>query len=334
MGTKRIQTIYPTQTGRKADKFFVPDFKYGVIWEDPISGHKIGCLDATKKEDIKKIMGKKKASLVIQDPPYNVEINGEFNSLPLEQYIEWSEKWVDNSINILNDNASFYVWLGSDIKNNFQPLPDFMLMMRKKPLRTRNLITMRNQRGYGTQKNWMAVRQELLYYVKGKPIFNIEAVYTDIPKKTKGYYKKVNGKMTENFERSKSTTIRSGNVWFDIQQVFYLMKENVEGCFAQKPLRAIERIVAASSKEKDIVVDFFSHSGTTLIAAEKLKRKCFTVDISPAYCKVTAARLLHYRRTGKAGWGRIKILKDDKFLVDNKTLLGGPTLFDFKEDIL
>ena len=29
----------------------ISDFKYGHIWEDPISGHKIGCLDATKQED-------------------------------------------------------------------------------------------------------------------------------------------------------------------------------------------------------------------------------------------------------------------------------------------
>ena len=56
---------------------------------------------------------------------------------------------------------------------------------------------MRNQRGYGTQKNWMAVRQELLYYIKGKPNFNIDAEYTDIPKVMNGYYKKVNGKTTK-----------------------------------------------------------------------------------------------------------------------------------------
>jgi site-specific DNA-methyltransferase (adenine-specific) len=49
---------------------------------------------------------------------------------------------------------------------------------------------MRNQRGYGTQKNWMAIRQELLYYIKGEPIFNVQAEYTDIPKKQKGIIKK------------------------------------------------------------------------------------------------------------------------------------------------
>ena len=112
-----------------------------------------------------------------------------------------------------------------------------MIMMRGQPFHARSYITMRNQRGYGTQKNWMAVRQELLYYTKGDPIFNVEAEYTDIPKILRGYYKEVNGEVTENLQRSKSDTIRAGNVWVDIQQVFYRMEENVSGCYAQKPLK-------------------------------------------------------------------------------------------------
>ncbi|KKQ80830.1 MAG: modification methylase protein, partial [Candidatus Moranbacteria bacterium GW2011_GWD2_38_7] len=79
-------------------------------------------------------------------------------------------------------------------------------------------------------------------------------------------------KVTENFERSKSLTIRAGNVWHDIQQVFYLMHENIEGCFAQKPLKSAKRIIEASSNKGDIVVDFFGHSGSTLLQAELSKR--------------------------------------------------------------
>jgi len=180
------------------------EFKYGDIWKDPINGHKIGCLDATSYDDVKKIMGDKKAQLSLQDPPYNIDINKEFKKDDIEKYIKFSNLWVDNVIQFLDDNASFYVWLGADIKNNLQPFIEFVQMMKDKPLKLRNFITMRNQRGYGTQKNWMAVRQELLYYIKGNPMFNVDAEYTEIPKKTKGFYKKVGGKITENLERSKS----------------------------------------------------------------------------------------------------------------------------------
>jgi site-specific DNA-methyltransferase (adenine-specific) len=204
---------------------------------------------------------------------------------------------------VLKFNAHLYIWLGADQNEGFQPLPDFMIMMRVfKELKTRSFITMRNQRGYGTQKNWMAVRQELLYYIKGEPKFNIDAEYTAIPKILRGYYKKVNGKITENLERSKSENIRAGNVWVDIQQVFYRMEENVPGCYAQKPLKAIERIISASSQKGDLIVDFFAHAGTTLLAAEKLKRRCYTADIDPIFAEISIRRLEHFRKTGQSGW--------------------------------
>ncbi|MDP2912679.1 MAG: DNA methyltransferase, partial [Candidatus Omnitrophota bacterium] len=136
----------------------------------------------------------------------------------------------------------------------------------------------------------------------GSPQFNVRAEYTDIPKILRGYYKKVNGKITDNFERSKSEFIRAGNVWVDIQQVFYRMEENVAGCYAQKPLKAIERIVSSGSSEGELVVDFFAHAGTTLIAGEKLKRKVYTFDIDPIFSEITIRRLERHRATGKAGW--------------------------------
>jgi len=286
----------------------------GEIWTDKHSGHKIGCLDAADTNDIKKLMSKKKATLAVQDPPYNLVM---FEVKEVKSFIDWCRKWIDNSRFALSENSSLYVWLGADQNNGFQPLPDFMLMMRDFPFETRSFITMRNQRGYGTQKNWMAVRQELLYYTKGKPVFNIKAEYTDIPKILRGYYKKVNGQLTENLERSKSENIRAGNVWVDIQQVFYRMEENVNGCYAQKPLKSAERIISASSKENDIVIDFFCHSGSTLIASELNKRRCYTIDADPLYCEIAIRRLERFRKTGETGWQNSnpfenEIMKDKK----------------------
>jgi len=146
----------------------------------------------------------------------------------------------------------------------------------------------------------MAVRQALLCYVEGSPTFAVQ--YTEIPKILRGYYKHVNGQMTENIERSRSENIRPGNVWVDIQQVFYRMEENVSGCYAQKPLKAIDRIVLASSSPGDTVLDFFAHSGTTLLSCERHHRRCLTADIDPIYCEITIRRLERFRITGKTGW--------------------------------
>ena len=277
----------------------------GQVWQDPLHGHRVSVLDATKPADVQRIMAGERAQLVVNDPPYNVEVGNANTSnlfkIGLAEYLEFSREWVRNAIEAMDNDAHLYIWMGADYKDGFQPLPDFMVMMRAfEELRPRNLITVRKQRGYGTQRNWMWIRQELLYYVRGDPAFRV--VYTDIPKVLRGYYKVVNGRRTENLERSKSNTIRPGNVWVDIQQVFYRLEENVPGCYAQKPLSAIERILLSSSDVGDLVADFFSHSGTTLIAGERLGRKVYTFDLDPVFAEITIRRLEHYRQTGKTGW--------------------------------
>ncbi len=273
--------------------------KPGDIWRDERSGHVVGCGDATDAAFVHTVLHGQPARLAIQDPPYNVAM---FERREVSEYIAWCRKWIDLSYEILAADSALYVWLGADQNNHFQPLPQFMLMMAQTPFEARSFITMRNQRGYGTQKNWMAIRQELLYYTKGNPPFTVR--YTDIPKILRGYYKDVGGVRTENLERSKSPTIRPGNVWVDIQQVFYRLEEHVRGCPAQKPLKAIRRIIEASSLSGDTVVDFFAHSGTTLLACELTGRKSISLEIDPLFAEITIRRLEHYRATGKTGWQR------------------------------
>lgn len=273
--------------------------KPGEIWRDPLEKHRVGCLDATDFDAVKELTNGEHETLAIHDPPYNLVA---FQRKGASEFAKWCRLWVENSAHVMAKNAALYVWMGADQNDGFQPLPEFMLMMRGTPFRARSLITMRNQRGFGTQKNWMAVRQELLYYARGKPMFNVSAEYTDIPKILRGYYKDVGGRATENLERGKSENIRAGNVWVDVQQVFYRMEENVSGCYAQKPLKSALRIVAASSSPGDAVLDFFAHSGSTLLACEMLGRRCFTADIDPVFCEIAIRRLEHFRTNGKKGW--------------------------------
>lgn len=270
----------------------------GGVWIDPEGRHRVSCADASDETEVARLVDGQRVDLAIHDPPYNQVA---FDHRSLDAFVAWSESWVRNTLEHLADDASLYVWLGADQNNGFQPLPDFMLLMRQfDELRSRSFITLRNQRGYGTQGNWMSVRQELLYYTRGTPPFTVQ--YTAIPKILRGYYKRVNGHVTENLERSRSENIRPGNVWVDIQQVFYRLVENVSGCFAQKPLQAIERIVLASSLPGARVLDLFAHSGTTLLACERQGRMCFTADIDPVYCEISIRRLEHFRRTGRTGW--------------------------------
>lgn len=279
--------------------------RQGEVWEDPERGHRVAVLDAASGKEVERLFAGSRATLAIADPPYNLQVGGAntktLSRTGLTDYLRFSSDWVDAQAAVLRPDAHLYIWLGTDPASGFQPLPDFMVMMRdREDLTPRNLITMRNQRGYGTQRNWMWVRQELLHYSQGKPPFNV--VYTEIPKILRGYYKSVGGQRRENLERSRSDTLRPGNVWVDIQQVFYRMIENVPGAYAQKPLAAYERIIRSSSSEGDLISDLFAHSGTSLVAAERLGRRCFTSDIDPLFAEITIRRLELYRRTGRCGW--------------------------------
>jgi DNA modification methylase len=58
----------------------------------------------------------------------------------------------------------------------------------------------------------------------------------------------------------------------------------------QKPLELVERAIRNSSRQGEIVADFFVGSGTTLIGCQKLGRRCMAIDSDPAYCAVTLQR--------------------------------------------
>ena len=74
----------------------------------------------------------------------------------------------------------------------------------------------------------------------------------------------------------------------------------------QKPEALLERIIKASSKEGNIVLDAFCGCGTTLVVAEREKRKWIGIDISPTACRVMAKRLESnfYIKEGKDFWVR------------------------------
>ena len=62
------------------------------------------------------------------------------------------------------------------------------------------------------------------------------------------------------------------------------------GHAAAYPVKLPEFFIKAYSDEPDIIYDPFLGSGTTLIAAEQLDRKCYGMEISPAYCDVIVQR--------------------------------------------
>jgi DNA modification methylase len=82
-----------------------------------------------------------------------------------------------------------------------------------------------------------------------------------------------------------------GDVWF-------VNKPHVNDLHpTMKPVELVERAVRNSSKSRDIVLDCFGGSGTTLIACEKLERQARLIELDPKYCDVIVKRWEEF--TGK-----------------------------------
>jgi DNA modification methylase len=59
-----------------------------------------------------------------------------------------------------------------------------------------------------------------------------------------------------------------------------------------KPLKLCERVIKTSCPEGGLVVDFFAGSGSTMVAAHHLKRRCYAIELNPLYCQVIIDRML------------------------------------------
>lgn len=57
-----------------------------------------------------------------------------------------------------------------------------------------------------------------------------------------------------------------------------------------KPIELVARALQNSSDKRDLVLDLFGGSGTTLIAAEQTGRKCCMMELDPHYCDVIISR--------------------------------------------
>ncbi len=70
------------------------------------------------------------------------------------------------------------------------------------------------------------------------------------------------------------------------------LDKNVEGGHStQKPVECMARPIRNHGKEGDGVYDPFLGSGTTMVAAEQLNRRCFGIEIEPKYCAVILERM-------------------------------------------
>lgn len=70
----------------------------------------------------------------------------------------------------------------------------------------------------------------------------------------------------------------------------------------QKPIKVLSEILSDFSKKDESILDVFGGSGSTLIACERLGRKCYMMELDPKYCDVIRKRYWKFVTGSEEGW--------------------------------
>ena len=209
--------------------------------------------------------------LVIADPPY-FEIIGEkwdHQWKSESQYLDWCDAWVRQVSCVLKPGGALYVW-GTTKTDTFLRFK-LNVMNSISSLEYRNWIVWSYDWGGRTKKTWPRKHEDCLMYSKGPDLrWYPEAI--EVPRKLK-----TNMRTGESFERGKVPT----DVW---QQNNHTTSREYCGWHpTQKPVALLERMVRAHTLPGDTVLDPFSGSGSTAVAALRCGRKFIGSERDPDY---------------------------------------------------
>jgi len=80
------------------------------------------------------------------------------------------------------------------------------------------------------------------------------------------------------------------SIWADVPPINPMSKERM-GFQTQKPIKLLERIISVSSNEGDLILDPFCGCGTTIVAAQEMKRRWIGIDITHLAISLIRSRL-------------------------------------------
>lgn len=248
-----------------------PKSQKGDIWL--LGESKLLCGDSTVKEEVENLMDGRKANMVFTDPPYNVAYEGA----------------TEDKLTIQNDDMSseeFYNFLSKVFNNYFEIMEEgapiyvchadsegenFRRAYREAGLKLAEcIIWVKNTFVMGRQDyHWR--HEPILYgWKEGKAHYFID-------------------------DRTQDT-------------VWEIPKPQRNGEHpTMKPLALCARGIKNSSKPKDLVVDLFGGSGSTLMAAIETDRICYTMELDERYTDVILLRYIN-----KYGSDNVYLIRDGK----------------------
>jgi site-specific DNA-methyltransferase (adenine-specific) len=224
--------------------------------------------------------------LLILDPPYNLtKTFGEqtFRQTELAEYEEYFEAQLAAVLPTLKSTATLYVcgdWKSSAALHR----------VLQRHVIVRNRITWEREKGRGAAANWKNVSEDIWFCtVSADYYFDIEAV--KVKRRVIAPYKRDGA--PKDWDQTSAGDFRlthPSNLWTDLTVPFWSMPENTEHP-TQKPEKLLAKLVLASSRENDMVLDPFLGSGTTAVVAKKLHRRFLGIEMDKHYSCIAAKRL-------------------------------------------
>jgi site-specific DNA-methyltransferase (adenine-specific) len=241
--------------------------------------------------------------LVFADPPYNLKKADWDTFESQEEYIRWSMLWVEQAARVLKPTGSLYVCGFSEI------LADLKHPASKYFAHCRWLIWhYKNKANLGN--DWGRSHESIMHLRKSDAFkLNIDDVrvpygahtlkYPSHPQAESSAYGKGSKKPRDNWLPNPKGA-KPKDV-FDIPTTCNGMGEKTPHP-TQKPEELLRKLVLASSKPADLVIDPFSGSGTTVVVAEQLGRRWMGCDLDTTYNSWAIERIRNVVRMPIESW--------------------------------
>lgn len=264
-----------------------------------LGNHILMCGDSTIEEDVLKLMGGEKADMCLTDPPYLLNyLNGKKKSKSTEgfgykrdrKYLgtdvlpdNFTELWMSNIHKVQKDNFSIIVY------ENWKNLRIVWGEMEKY-WKMKNMIVWHlpnRVQGFAAKYKFFNKHDIAMVGASGDVEYNHEDEAKDLQEEYETALYAISGKpQFEGYKKGKKIC-PTDFIEFNADDE----KHSGQGIiFGTKPIQILIPYLKVLTKRNDIVIEPFGGSGSTLIAAEKLKRRCFIMEKCPTYAEVIKKR--------------------------------------------
>lgn len=267
------------------EKIITSESKPGDLYE--LGDHRLLCGNSLNIEDVKKLMGDQKANMVYCDPPYNIGLDyrkgigtkGKYTQEKLvddnkniKDYGQFIEQSIKNALEVSCPDVHTFYWCDEKYVWLIQSLYEKLGMTNR-----RICFWIKNNFDPTPQVAFNKVMEPCVYGTRGSPTLN-----PSIKNLSEVLNKEVN-------------SIGSYDDVMSIVQLWLVKRDNSADYEhpTQKPITLNEKPIKRCTAPGEIILDLFGGSGSTLIAAEQLKRRAFLVELDPTFCDLIIRRYEH-----------------------------------------